>query len=309
MNKNWIECIKAINSIEQDRLSEILSKYYEISSVIWYPSAGFDVSPFFLSPVFNKPTHIERHVPCSPLNDSGIKPFPQEIYDITGKEPLLYVFSDLNISLLHERDVFGKMYNSFKSQNSVKLKDYAIYNGKSLQLDYYPWVLIDMIPFSFWGNKKFNILEQTKGYSFAWGDGVYEDYKNGWIPEWHGFYMQIIQKGREFLNHTYNVLYFNADNKFFFNNFLSSYELHPKILISIDEEGSLYEILNHIVTEKHQLMPEYVAGNREVTWDYQEKSHLEFKFKAKKIYSMGDSAIISHGNCRLNGLSTCAYNL
>jgi len=306
MTSHWLNIIKAVNPAKQFSLNCALSAYRDTNSVIWYPSAGFDVAPFFLEPIFNRPsphTSYSHGKRTTPFIDSGIKPFPREIYDITSKEPLLYVFSDDNVHLFHETGAFLRMYKAYENGELVRLKDYHTYNGTAIQLDYYPWILTEMIPFQFWGYE-FNIRDILGGGGHAGTKESFDDYERGWNPEWHGFYMQVVQKDEQ-TKHTYNVLYFCMDNGHLFNDFLSENGLHPKIVVSVDEQGNLYDLLNHVAASRPQLMPLYIVGNREVIYYDSEGYGSDLKFKTNKIYSMGER-FHSRGP---KGLSYCAYEL
>jgi len=231
---HWLDKMKAAYSEEQNRLTELLSVYRDTDSVIWYLSTGFNITPFFLEPFFNIPStysnysHEEHY---SPIIDNGTETFPQGVYKITGKEPLLYVFTDLNVLLFHETNEFGRMYKTFKNNGSIKLKGNAAYNGQSWQQDYFAWMLTDMIPFRFWGDE-FSFHNITAGHNLSGTRESFDDYfKNGWVPDWHGFYIQIRQQGRfrgSYLNHTYTVLCFCIDNSGFITGFLLPYKLRAK---------------------------------------------------------------------------------
>lgn len=287
MSIKWIDDnIEVVNKSDKSVWKNLRfnqSNFQEkFDSIIWYSSAGFDVQPFFLDPLFAVTTHSTNKLKCNPLSDVGITPFPKEIYEITGQQNVLYIFSDLNWRLFHSTGCFGEMYKAFKAKKKIYLKEFKAYNGFSLEIKTYPWVLQNMIPFRwlpFYNSE--NYEKATYGYNFSGTTEAFEAYHKELRPEWNGFFMSVQQEGH-YSDRVFNVLYFLSENKFLFDNLFLPNRIKPNFLVSIDEEGFISDVLKNIAKKDKSLLPDYIIGNN--LEDY--NAITDLPFRVETIYTL-----------------------
>ncbi|MDR3216578.1 MAG: hypothetical protein LBT55_04080 [Clostridiaceae bacterium] len=246
--------IKAKMDSDAVDLQSCLAEIKNYDTLIWYPCAGFDVTPFYLDPVFERNEFRSSdgrnrlHV-AHPFRDNGINPLPTKIYDIM-KGNNLYIFDDCNRDMFNKTFVKG-LYAAFLSGAPVYLEEHRSYNGSSIPLSSragrWRWMLSKMIP-----------LEWIPGTDSPMMNAYFERAKLPWNCVYLEFYQQDAPR-------KYRVLYVCANDEEVWREVFVKQAVHPDIIVMVDQEGDESCLtIAPLFKEDKQLFPKYIVGNRAV---------------------------------------------